>query len=117
MQNKKLAGLFSLDHNIKVYIPSTININQEFDNSQYINKALNLFSDLFGGATSYDAMGAWSSPTAGLVTEKVKIVESYATSEAVESGLDQVLEFAQMLKTEMKQDAISLEYDNKLYFI
>ena len=115
--NKLLKGLFSLDHNIKLYIPTTTNVDQETDTSDYVHQALQLFGDKFGGATSYDAIGAWTSQERGLVTERVVIVESYATREAVEQNLSLVIEFATKLKTELSQEAISLEYDNKLYFI
>lgn len=114
---KELKGLFCLDHNIKIYIPSTIEVDKTIDNTKYINQALELFGNSFGGATSYDAIGAWVSQSKGLVTEGVKIVESYATRESIEDHLAGVIEFASRLKTELAQEAISLEYDNKLYFI
>lgn len=114
---KQLKGLFSLDHNIKIYIPSTIDIDKTVDTSKHITEGLNLFSSLFGGATKYDAVGAWSSQTRGLVTENIIVIESYATKEQAVAGLDGVVKFAGKLKTELRQEAISLEYDNKLYFI
>lgn len=140
-QQKQLAGLFCLDHNIKLYIPSTLGTCKghdkfthgtfskegsdkffhmkqcQADNSDYIRRALVLFSDLFGGATSYDAAGAWNSTQLGLIVESVKIVESYATKEAIQSGLVKVIEYAKLIKSELKQEAVSLEYDNKLYLL
>ena len=115
--NKLLKGLFSLDHNIKLYIPSTKDVDAEADNSAYITGALELFSACFGGATSSDHIGAWASPVKGLVLEGVKIVESYATREQIEASLKLVIEYAQKMKAELSQEAVSLEYDNKLYFI
>ncbi len=115
--NKQLQNLFCLDHNIKLYIPSTNNVNENTDNAEYIAEGLKLFSDCFGGATSYDASGAWVSNDKGLVLEPVKIIESYATKEATAGGLARVLEFARRIKSELHQEAVSLEYDNKLYFV
>lgn len=115
--NKYLEGLYSLDHNIKLYIPSTVNTSKQIDNSEWVKKTLTLFSGLFGGSTSYDAMGSWVSNKEGLIVEKITIVESYATREQVEKGLEQVVQYAKSLKNEFKQEAISLEYDNRLYFI
>lgn len=115
--DKLLQGLYSLDHNIKVYIPSTKDVDAATDNSKYVTEALTLFGDLFGGATEHDAMGSWVSQTKGLVIEQVKIVESYASREQVENGLSKVIEFANKVKREMSQEAVSLEYDNKLYFV
>lgn len=116
---KTLKGIFSLDHNIKLYIPSTVEANKQARDLQAVKvqETLSLFSKLFGGATSYDAKGAWLSDTKGLIVEGVVIVESYATTQAVDEGLESVLAYATRLKADMSQEAISLEYDNKLYFI
>ena len=115
----ELKGVFSLSINIKLFVPSTTEVNVENTDLQafYERKALALFSDLFGGATSYGAVGAWSSVTAGLVTEKVQIVESFASTEAVAAGFVQVLALAQEMKQAMSQEAIALQYQNVMYFI
>jgi hypothetical protein len=115
----QLKGLFSLDHNLRLYIPSTVDTDQPAleEQAAAVTAALTLFSQCFGGSTAYDALGAWSSPAAGLVTEAVKIVEAYATREQVEEHLQTVLAFGQQLKKDMAQEAIAFEYDNKLYFI
>lgn len=115
--NKILEGLFSLDHNLKIYVPSTKNVSETIDNTPYVNRLLGLCSDLFGGSTAYQALGAWNSKDKGLVTEKVTIVESYATSEAIENGLLKVLKECKKLKAELTQESIALEYDKKLYFV
>ena len=112
-----LSKYTKLDHNIKLYIPSTINVNKSIDNKQYILDTLKLFSSLFGGSTSYKAQGAWDSETQGLIVEDIAIVESYTTSDGIATSLPQVLTYATKLKKELAQEAISLEYDNQLYFI
>jgi len=116
-ENKQLRGLFSLDHNIKLYIPSTVNVDRKIDNSQHVTNTLALFSRLFGGATSYKAKGAWNSDAKGLVVESITIVESYGTADQMNDGLETVLKYASGLKATMNQEAISLEYDNRLYFV
>ncbi|RLD75975.1 MAG: hypothetical protein DRJ15_16175 [Bacteroidetes bacterium] len=114
---KQLKGLFNLDHNIKLYIPSTIDIDKKIDPGIFIDDTLELFSNEFGGATSYNAMGAWNSKIKGLVVEKVVIVEAFATADQVEASIEKIVSWAVVLKKSMNQEAISLEYDNKLYFI
>jgi len=114
--NKVLKGLFSLSHNIRLYIPSTINIDKKINTDNYINEGLKLFGGWFGGCTSYKAIGSWLSKN-NVVIEKITIIESYATSEQVEKNLKNVLEFGKRIKLELEQEAVSLEYDNKLYFI
>lgn len=117
MKNSKLQNLIKLSSNVRVLIPSTKNINEIVDNSKEVNAALTLFSNLFGGATSFEALGAWQSPTAGLVKEKVIAVESYTDSKTLSQKVDEVILFCETLKKEMSQDAISLFVNNELYFI
>lgn len=112
-----LQHTFTLDHNIKLYIPSTDNVNEAADNSKYINETLKAFSQWFGGATAHDAIGAWYSGSKGIVTEKVKIIESYATAEAVEAHIEDVLQLAEKIKSELHQEAVSLEYDRELHLV
>ncbi len=108
---------FPLAHNIKIYIPSTIDVNKQTDNSQYIEEGLKLLSGLFGGCTSYEAKGSWLSNKEGLVIENVTIIESYCKEEDLKKNLDNVLGFCYKLKKELNQEAISLNYDNQLFFI
>ena len=114
-----LQNLFALSINIKLFVPSTTEVDKDGSELQqvYERKALSLFSELFGGATSYGALGAWSSQQAGLVTEKVQIVEAFASTEAVSAGFQQVLDLAAEMKQVMSQEAIALQYQNVMYFI
>ena len=115
----ELKGVFSLSISIKLFIPSTTEVDKEGSELQaiYERKALALFSELFGGATSYGAIGAWSSASAGLVTEKIQIVESFASTDAVGSGFRKVLDFAEAMKNAMGQEAIALQYQNEMFFL
>lgn len=115
--NKALKGLFSLSHNIKLFIPGTVNINQEIEAGEWVEDTQILFSDLFGGATTYKAIGSWASMERGLVNEKIIVVESFGTSEQVEAGLDKVISWATVIKLSLKQEAVAIEYDGKLYFV
>jgi hypothetical protein len=115
----ELKGVFSLSISIKLFIPSTTEVDKEGSELQaiYERKALSLFSELFGGATSYGAMGAWSSASAGLVTEKIQIVESFATTDAISTGMDAVMALAGEMKQAMGQEAIALQYQNEMFFL
>ena len=116
---KQLKNLFNLSCSVAVYVPSTINVNEKMSKAEvkeYTDFVLGGLSALFGGATAYDAKGAWNSEK-GLVLEDVKVCKSYCTSEQLKAGIDRVLSLCQELKSELKQEAISLEINNKLYFI
>jgi len=114
-----LQNLFALSINIKLFIPSTTEVDKDGSQLQtiYEKKALSLFSELFGGATSYGALGAWSSQQAGLVTEKIQIVESFASTEAVSTGFNSVLALAAEMKQVMGQESVAIQYQNVMYFV
>ena len=115
--NKKLKNLIKLSSKVKILIPSTIDINKDFDNSKQVDNALTLFSNCFGGATSFLAVGAWQSQNEGLVKEKVIAVESFCNQQQLEDKIETIIDFCESLKIEMKQEAISLFVNNELYFI
>ncbi|MBM5783054.1 MAG: DUF3574 domain-containing protein [Pelagibacterales bacterium] len=114
---KKLKNLIKLSASVRVLIPSTISINKNFDNSQEVDDALSFFSQAFGGATSFVALGAWQSQNLGLIKEKVVAVESFCDQSELEERIDDVVNFCEQLKKRLDQEAISLFVNNELYFI
>lgn len=117
MEKKTLKNLFKLGCKVTVYVPATINISESVDNSKQVDDALRLLSEYFGGATSTKAIGAWVSPTAGLVKEATTIVFAYCTSDQLEDHVGKVIEFCENLCKEMQQDAVALEINGEMYFI
>lgn len=117
MTNKRLEKLQPLRHRVAIYVPGTNGVNTAADNSEYVRRAAALLSDAFGGATATPARGFWMSDSAGLVEERVTIVYAYAGNEALEDKLGAVIEFCEGMRTELHQEAVSLEIDGALYFI
>lgn len=116
---KQLKNLFNLSCSVSVYVPSTKNVNEKLSaeaHKEYVDMVLEALSNLFGGATAYDAKGSWVSQS-GLVLEDIKVCKSYCTSEQLKAGVDKVITLCMELKKELSQEAISLEINNKLYFI
>ena len=114
---KALKNLIPLDHKVALYVPEkqldgTLIENREL----YVNKVRTLFSSLFGGCTSTDAIGSWVLTNGKLQNELIKVVYSYST-QLTNELIESVIEFAMILKSELNQEAISLEVDNVLYFI
>lgn len=114
---KKLENKFTLDNNIKIYVPSTFDIDNKIDNKNQVNKTLKELSNLFGGSTSYKAIGTFISSNKKLIKENVTICESFCTKKDFKKSLDNVIDYCENLKKDMKQEAVSLEVNNKLYFI
>lgn len=117
MTNKRLEKLQPLRHRVAIYVPGTNGVNTAADNARYVKMAAALLSDAFGGATATPAVGYWMSESAGLVEEATTVVYAYATNTALESKLDNVIDFCDGMKTELHQEAISLAIDDSMYFI
>jgi len=115
--NKKLKNLIVLESNVKIYIPGTINKNENFDNSVFVDNTLKLLSEFFGGSTSYKAVGCWLSQNSGLIKENVTICESYCKEKDLQVNIDKLIDYCEQIKHELNQEAISLEINNKLYFV
>ncbi len=116
-QNKKLKRLIKLSSHIRVFVPSTININEPIDNSSFISNIQKSLVQYFGGATIYNAVGAWQSIGTGIINEKITIAESYTTTEKLNANIDNLLSLCEALKIDMKQESIALEINGELYFI
>ena len=117
LNNKKLENCICLSSSVKVYVPSTFEVNKTIDNSEYVDKTLCFLSECFGGATAFEALGCWSSIQNGLVKENIKICVSYCDTESLNKYINSVVTHCENIKNEMKQESVSLEVNNVLYFI
>ena len=117
LENSKLKNAFKLSSRVTIYIPSTTDIDKEVDTSSYIDGAASLMSNLFGGATSTPALGYWLSPAAGLVKEVSTMVFAYCSDSDLANGIDELVNFCEKIKTELKQEVIALEINGEMYFI
>lgn len=114
---KKLDKLFKLGSKVTVYVPSTVNVNEQVDNTEYVDKVAKCLSEWFGGATSTPARGYWVSDIDGLVKENTTVVFAYTNTEGLEQHIDEVVDLCEWLKQMMKQEAVALEINGEMYFI
>jgi hypothetical protein len=114
---KTLKNCIKLSCSVKIYVPSTININQSFDSQEWIDKTLSFLSQEFGGSTASKALGAWLSSKGELVKENVTMVFSYANQSQLEQSIDKVYDFCLDMKAKLSQEAIALEVNNELYLV
>jgi len=91
LENKKLKNCFKLSSRITLYVPATVDVDQEIDNTQYVDQAASLFSECFGGSTSTPALGYWMSKTQGLIKEKTTLVFTYCNDKDLQNNIDQVV--------------------------
>ena len=113
----KLQNMFKLSSKVTVYVPTTKDINVACDTSDWVDACATLLSNCFGGATSTETLGYWTSPTAGLVKEKSIMVFAYCTDTDLQNKIEAVLDFCEAMKAELGQDAIALEINGEMYFV
>lgn len=114
---KKLKNCIELACSVKIYVPSTINIDKHFENDFWINETLAFLSTEFGGATSTKALGAWLSQSGNLIKEDVTIVFSFVSQDTLEKKIEKIYEFCLRMKIDLSQESVALEINNKLYLI
>ena len=115
--NKKLKNMFKLSSKITVYVPSTVNVNQEIDNTQHVDRVASLLSECFGGSTSTPALGYWLSNTQGLIKEKTTMIFAYCKDEDLQEKIDIIITECENLKKELHQEAIAIEINGEMYFV
>ena len=113
----RLENMFKLSSKVTVYVPSTLDVDTPIDTSTWVDMTATLLSNCFGGATSCEALGYWTSPTAGLVKEKSTMVFAYCSDTDLQEHAETVIDFCVNMKTELKQDAVALEINGEMYFV
>ena len=116
----KLNALEGLNHKVAIYIPSTYGVNSQAGQlfiEAAIKRVAVLFSEWFGGATSQEVFGYWQSETKGLVKESVTIVYAYCDDSTLDAKLADIEKMAEDIKLFFSQEAVSVEIDNRLYFV
>lgn len=114
---KTLKNCIKLSSSIRIYVPSTVNVDEKIDSSEWINRSLSILSQEFGGSTASSALGAWISSKGDLIKENVTMVFSYARQEQLENSIEKIYEFCLEMKKELSQEAIALEVNGELYLI
>jgi CRP-like cAMP-binding protein len=102
---------------VGLFIPTTVAVDQQADTRPYVERALNFLAERFGGATCKEAQGVWNSEVAGLVGETVYLVYTHTTKQDIDKYLDEVIEFTRALKSELKQEAMALEVNQKMTLV
>lgn len=108
---------FDLNAKVAIYVPSTTDANVPTDNAAMVNKVMESFSNWFGGCTSTPAVGGWVSNSGTLVVENATIVYAFCTPESFGEHFEEVMQLATEIRDEMKQEAVTLEYNGQIKFV
>lgn len=114
---KHLKFKFDLDCKVAIYVPSTTNVNEPADNRLQVLNVIKRLSTLFGGATASDAVGGWVSEQGETVIENVKIVYSFCSSDQLKDHFSDILSICEQIKSEMGQEAVTLEINGQCKFV
>lgn len=108
-----------LTDRITIYVPSTKDGNKPAKGLQkrVTKHTARVFSRIFGGATAYKARGYWNSSEKGLIAEEQNIIFSACTEADREKNTARVFSLAKFICKYMKQEAVTVEINNTLYFV
>lgn len=90
------------------------------DQSQWAVETLSLFADLYGGATAFQAFkGVYKDAKGTKLWDQTILVESLAERSDVEdpAKLKLLLGFANRMKTQLRQDAVMVVFNDLARFI
>lgn len=107
------------ENEISIFIPSTINVNMEIDNSEYLRKIINKITNRYSlnELTFYNTTGSWLDETSSeIIIEKITIV-TLKTKEINDIDIIFFIKLAEFLKEEMIQQGISLRINDSLAII
>jgi len=113
----EIFKLLGYTNQIGVYIPTTISVDQKANTSAYVEKTLSFMGQIFGGATHEKVQGVWNSQDAGLVEEDIHLVRSSCSQPMLDKYMGEVVDYVEVLKQELKQEAMALEVNQKLMLI
>ena len=114
---KILKNCIVLSSKVQIYVPTTINIDEPMETSAWVDKAIDLLANQFGGATVARRFGAWQEIGKGIVKEDIYLVSAYCDEGKLQAGIEKIYDFCLEMKDQLKQAAIALEVNNQLYFI
>ncbi|MEG1495594.1 MAG: hypothetical protein RR406_04795 [Bacilli bacterium] len=103
------------NNELGIIIPSTMDVNSSIDNSQYIEKVVDILKDFGKSYDNVNTVGGWISDTDGLVIEKGNLISFISNCNPFDIKL--VVYIADMIKKEMKQEAVSIVVNESLAII
>jgi len=110
-----------LDNYVMIYIPNTYDIDKELDQDlreEHIEIFQAFFSSAFGGYSMFSGRGGWySSELQRHICEDILYIKAFCTSESLKKYKQELYNNILHMKKELQQEAISVEINNKLYFV
>lgn len=108
-----------LGNQVAIYVPSTTDVNKQLDATQHetlVKEAGTFLSERFGGATANPVSGFWVAQDGTLVIEQITIVYAF-TARLSRKDRKAVKAYAESLRVRLGQEAITVEFNNRLVFV
>ena len=96
----------NMKNTVGILVPTTIEVNTIIDNKKYVEDVENTIKDFGKTINKFDSKGSWYSDTEGVVIEENTIVTFESNGNPFDMQLLKYL--AEKLKTDMKQEAITI---------
>ena len=110
---------YGLSNTVQIAVPATYNVDIPLPDTTHKTIAIavaNRFGDLFGGATITQGIGVWSHDNQ-TITENLWLVMSNCDNDTLDKKLFDTVKIATAIKRLLKQEAVSLWVNGKLYFV
>ena len=106
------------NNTLSLYIPSTIDVNNNIDNTTYVNKYNNIIKKYFNADTTIEKTeGGWFSEDNNIVViEKITII-NVNIKNIDENKINFMLNLGLMVKHEMQQEGVSVTLNNSLMIV
>jgi hypothetical protein len=111
---EKLGVSKSASTLLVLFVPSHARDGSGIDQEFWVQEALRVLGELFGGATAFPkGRGVWRDDAQGgkLHFDEPVVIQCYTTADLIESASDKLREFLVRMGTEAKQGAVGLVID------
>jgi hypothetical protein len=97
-----------------LYLPSKDRFDKAIDQNYWVDEALKVLGDNFGGATAFpQGKGVWRDDAQGgkLLFDEPVVIQCYTSEETLDRLLDQLRAFLLRMGTEARQGAVGFVID------
>ena len=116
----KQDSVFALPIEVSVLVPSTKNASDKIGKAEFANRieeTQNYLSTLFGGFTSQDAEGGYTSEEKGLINEDVYEVTSFASAKDFKNKFETLVNQVKQWCKSWGQESIGLILEGDMFYI
>ena len=107
----KFKSTYTLDKKLAVIIPMDVK-GAVYYEKQFVK----MFSDFFGGVTTYDIKGAYVMENGSIEYDNGKYIYSFY-SEMSETQENAIVELIEQMKVDLNQECIGIEYNGKFTMV